>query len=58
MGNYKLGIITYAYPHMKTEQVIFQLIHMGKISFKDIKVYMLPFIKKKDMEVYFMHRPI
>ncbi len=57
MVNYKLGIITYAHPHMKTEQVIFRLVYMGKISPKNIKVYMLPYIKKKDREVYFMHRP-
>lgn len=47
----KVGIITYQYQHLKTEQVIMNLIIQGC----KLKVYALPFIEKKGKEDIFLH---
>ena len=52
----KLGIITYAHSHLKTEQVLLSLISDEKIK-KDITVYALPFKKRNSRDVFFSHRP-
>lgn len=52
----KLGIITYAHPHLKTEQVLMSMISLGQCT-EDIVVYALPFKKRKNREVFFEHRP-
>lgn len=52
----KLGIITYAYQHLKTEQVLLSLISDNK-CLKDISVYALPFKKRKSRDYFFAHRP-
>lgn len=48
-----VGLITYDYPHLKTEQVISRL--LGK-NF-DLKIYALPFVAREPRQVLFMHRP-
>lgn len=47
-----LGIITYDTNHLKTEQVLLQLV--GKY---DIRVYALPYIQRPTRTVLYQHRP-
>ena len=49
----KIGIITYHYPHLKTEQVLQRIINK---PYK-WKMYALPFIERTKREVLFPHRP-
>lgn len=49
----KIGIITYDYVHLKTEQILETLILRGF----NIKVYTLPFKLRKERNVFFNHRP-
>ncbi len=48
-----VGLITYNYPHLKTEQVIENLVYY----YSKLKIYALPFIPRKDRVVLFHHRP-
>jgi phosphoribosylglycinamide formyltransferase 1 len=48
-----LGLITYHYPHLKTEQVLQRLLHQGF----NLKMYALPFTPRKPRETLFSHRP-
>lgn len=55
----KIGIITYNAPHLKTEQVLLNLLHLnmcggGGINFM---IYILPFKESKERAVLFSHRP-
>lgn len=51
-----IGIITYAYPHLKTEQILLCLLNKS-FSPQNITVFALPFKKRKEREVFFSHRP-
>jgi len=51
----KLGIISYDFPHLKTEQIVYRLLY--KYSPEDIKIYTLPFRKFKERKIIFNHRP-
>ena len=48
----KLGIITYNMNHLKTEQIVLNL--LGQY---DIQIYALPYIPRADRKVVFHHRP-
>jgi len=48
-----IGLITYHFPHLKTEQVIENLLP----QYKNLKIYALPFEYRKEREVFFNHRP-
>jgi len=50
----KLGIITYNYPHLKTEQVLLRLMQNPAL---EIFIYTLPFTPRKSRSVLFEHRP-
>lgn len=52
----KIGIITYAFPHLKTEQLILSLLQDG-VSPKQITVFALPFKERKHRDVFIFHRP-
>lgn len=53
-----LGIITYATPHLKTEQVIMQIHNLSSVqSLNSITVFALPFSKRRERDVLFQHRP-
>lgn len=47
-----LGIITYDTNHLKTEQILLQL--LGRY---DMKIYALPYIQRPARKVQFQHRP-
>ena len=51
--NRTVGLITYNFPHLKTEQVIENLVY----NHKQLKIYALPFISRKERVVLFHHRP-
>ena len=51
----RIGIITYDSKHLKTEQVVNNLVSHEKIS--EIKIFALPFLNRKKREVLFEHRP-
>lgn len=55
MFNLKIGIITYKANHLKTEQILNVLVKY--YSTTDITIYALPFIKRKERDVIFDHRP-
>lgn len=48
-----VGLITYQHPHLKTEQVLQQLLRQDYI----LKMYALPFVPRRPREVLFEHRP-
>ena len=48
-----IGLITYHYPHLKTEQVLQKLLLK---SYK-YKMFALPFKQRKQREILFVHRP-
>jgi len=48
-----IGLITYHYPHLKTEQVLQRLLKQNY----EFKMYALPFTPRKARETLFMHRP-
>jgi phosphoribosylglycinamide formyltransferase 1 len=50
----RLGILTYALPHLKTEQVLHGLLRRGGM---DIALYALPFVPRLERKVLFQHRP-
>ncbi len=50
-----LGILTYDYFHLKTEQLVCKYIYDNRV--KKINLYALPFIKRPKRKVIFSHRP-
>lgn len=50
-----IGLITYHFPHLKTEQILQHLL-VDERSFK-LKIYALPFSPRKQRETVFHHRP-
>jgi phosphoribosylglycinamide formyltransferase-1 len=48
-----IGLITYNFPHLKTEQIIENLIG----NYQNMKIYALPFVPRKERVVLFHHRP-
>jgi phosphoribosylglycinamide formyltransferase-1 len=50
-----VGLITYHYPHLKTEQVLQRLLSFDE-SF-EFRMYALPFSPRKPRETLFHHRP-
>lgn len=50
-----VGLITYHYPHLKTEQVLQRLLGLN-MGF-DIRMYALPFSPRKPRETLLHHRP-
>jgi phosphoribosylglycinamide formyltransferase-1 len=50
----RLGLLTYALPHLKTEQVLHGLLLRGGL---DIEVYALPFTPRPERKVLLQHRP-
>lgn len=53
MGPKTVGIITYDYPHLKTEQVIQAFLRKGYL----LRIYALPFRPRKESAVLIDHRP-
>lgn len=54
MQNIKnVGLITYHYPHLKTEQVLQQIVHLDL----NYKLFALPFSPRKQRQTLFSHRP-
>ncbi len=51
----RVGIITYDYEHLKTEQIVSNLVLDKRIL--EIKLFALPFLKRKERKVLFKHRP-
>lgn len=51
----KLGVITYDYSHLKTEQLVCKYIQNKNIE--SIELFALPFKKRKTRQVLFSHRP-
>ncbi len=49
-----IGIITYHYPHLKTEQVLLRLVEMSRYS---IEMFALPFKPRKSRSPIIVHRP-
>ncbi len=49
-----LGIITYHYPHLKTEQVLLRLLAMNRYS---MELFALPFNPRKPRNPIIVHRP-
>lgn len=50
-----VGLITYHYPHLKTEQVLQRLLCLD-MGF-EFRMYALPFTPRKPRETLFHHRP-
>ena len=50
-----IGIITYHYPHLKTEQVLLNL--LKKYSPAQLKMFALPFVPRKERNIQINHRP-
>jgi len=50
-----IGIITYHYPHLKTEQVLLNL--LKKYSPAQMHMYALPFVPRKERNIQINHRP-
>jgi len=51
----KLGLITYDYAHLKTEQLVWRYLENKLIE--EIKLFALPFSPRKERNVIFEHRP-
>jgi phosphoribosylglycinamide formyltransferase-1 len=51
-----IGLITYQYPHLKTEQVLQKILYLHK-EFK-YKMFALPFVPRKQRKILFEHRPL
>jgi phosphoribosylglycinamide formyltransferase-1 len=49
-----VGLITYHFPHLKTEQI---LQHLIKMPDKHYKIFALPYKARKERTVLFPHRP-
>jgi phosphoribosylglycinamide formyltransferase-1 len=57
----KVGVITYAFPHLKTEQLVHNLMRQAargadNICYR-IALLALPFVQRKEREVLIPHRP-
>ena len=50
-----IGIITYHYPHLKTEQVLLNL--LAKYAPEQFRIYALPFVPRKERNIQLNHRP-
>ena len=50
-----IGIITYDYPHLKTEQVMLNL--LKKYEPAQLKMFALPFTPRKERNIQISHRP-
>ena len=50
-----IGLITYDFPHLKTEQLVFRYNQNKKV--KKINLYALPFKPRKERKILFQHRP-
>lgn len=50
-----LGIITYDYPHLKTEQILLGILRRN--AGVSVRVYALPFSERKPRAAIFKHRP-
>ena len=57
MKSRTVGIITYNFPHLKTEQVIQGLLNTPPSLLTKLKIYALPFVERKPREVLINHRP-
>lgn len=51
--NRTIGLITYNFPHLKTEQIVGNLIG----NYSNMKMYALPFVPRKEKATLFHHRP-
>lgn len=51
----RVGIITYNYPHLKTEQLVCR--YVAKKQIKEVNLYALPFKPRQRRTVIFAHRP-
>lgn len=51
----KIGVITYAHRHLKTEQFILSKLRMTKDL--EIAIFALPFFERKPRDILFSHRP-
>jgi len=51
----KLGLITYDYAHLKTEQVLLNLLR--KFSAREMTLFALPYVPRKERKILFSHRP-
>lgn len=51
----RIGLITYDYTHLKTEQLVCRYIQNEKV--KEINLYALPFKPRKERAILFPHRP-
>ena len=51
----RIGVLTYNYAHLKTEQVVCRYIKNNKIT--EINLYALPFKPRLEREVMISHRP-
>ena len=49
-----IGLITYDYPHLKTEQLLQGLVNMPDIN---LKIFALPYTGRKERVTLFSHRP-
>jgi phosphoribosylglycinamide formyltransferase-1 len=49
-----IGLITYHFPHLKTEQLLQYFVKMPDIKFK---IYALPYVERKERVTLFPHRP-
>jgi phosphoribosylglycinamide formyltransferase-1 len=54
MKKQTIGLITYQCPHLKTEQVLRQLLMTSQFTFR---MYALPFVVRKSRNPVFEHRP-
>jgi len=50
-----IGIITYDYPHLKTEQVLLNL--LTKYKPEQFELFALPFVPRKERSIQIIHRP-
>jgi phosphoribosylglycinamide formyltransferase-1 len=49
-----IGLITYQYPHLKTEQILQRILHEDF----NYKMFALPFTPRKQRKTLFEHRPV
>ena len=49
-----IGLITYNFPHLKTEQLLQHFVKMQGVNFK---IFALPYVERKERVVLFPHRP-
>ena len=54
VGVKNVGLITYHFPHLKTEQLLQYFVNTNDLNFK---LYALPFVEKKERVTLFSHRP-